>query len=183
MPSRQEGLQPAKGAGQAHAGKRRLFPLAATFVVSFATWLILSGKFDPFHLSLGIVACAIVAWTSGDMLFGNNSLRSLPRPWFGFIAYVPWLLYQIFLANLHLLKLTFHPRMMECIDPHILRFRSRLNSHMAMYIFANSITLTPGTITVFVSVRGDFKVHCIDQPSGESLPGEMEARVARIFGD
>jgi multicomponent Na+:H+ antiporter subunit E len=103
--------------------------------------------------------------------------------WLRFLQYIPWLLYQVFLANIHLLYLTFHPKMMDLIDPEIIRFRSKLKSNISLLTFANSITLTPGTITVYVSVYGDFQVHAIDKPSGQSLPGEMEARVRRIFSE
>jgi multicomponent Na+:H+ antiporter subunit E len=54
---------------------------------------------------------------------------------------------------------------------------------MGLFIFANSITLTPGTVTVYVSIYGRYAVHAIDAPSGQSLPGEMERRVAQIFGE
>ena len=73
--------------------------------------------------------------------------------------------------------------MMDLIDPRIIQFKSKLKSDISLVTFANSITLTPGTITVDVSVYGDFRVHVIDKPSGKSLPGEMEIRVRKIFGE
>jgi multicomponent Na+:H+ antiporter subunit E len=81
------------------------------------------------------------------------------------------------------MKLVFHPRMMELIDPRIIKFRSRLKGELALVTFANSITLTPGTITVYVTDYGDFEVHVIDEPSAESLPGDMENKIAKIFGE
>jgi multicomponent Na+:H+ antiporter subunit E len=77
--------------------------------------------------------------------------------------------------------LVFHPGMMELIDPKIINFKSKLKSDMALTTLANSITLTPGTITVYVTDYGEFEVHVIDSQSGESLPGEMETRIAKIF--
>lgn len=148
-----------------------------------ATWLVLSGKFDPFHISLGVLSSTIVAWFSGDMMFPRTGLGTLPGVSLRFVLYIPWLLYQVFVANIHVMKLVFHPRMMDLIDPKIIRFKSRLASEMALFVFANSITLTPGTITVFVSVMGNYTVHVIDEPSGKALPGEMEQRVAHIFGE
>lgn len=151
----------------------------------FVFWVLLSGKFDLFHLSLGIISCAIVAHLSSDLLFHNIgiSLSGLVVSWVRFIRYIPWLMYQIFLANLHLMYLTFHPRMMELIDPQIIRFRTRLRGELSRVTFANSITLTPGTITVYLSLDGDFRVHAIDKKSREGLPGEMEVRIARAFGE
>jgi multicomponent Na+:H+ antiporter subunit E len=52
---------------------------------------------------------------------------------------------------------------------------------MPLYILGNSITLTPGTITIFVNVFGTYTVHAIDRKSAEALPGEMENKIARIF--
>jgi multicomponent Na+:H+ antiporter subunit E len=147
------------------------------------TWVVLSGKFDAFHLSLGVISCGIVAFASGDMLFSAQNVKRLPGQWLRFIAYVPWLLYEIFRANIHVMRLVFHPRMMDVINPQMIKFNSRLESEMARFIYANSITLTPGTITVYVSLYGDYTVHAIDDASAKGLPGEMESRVAAIFGE
>ena len=146
-------------------------------------WILLSGKFDAFHLSLGVISCALVSYFSGDLLFKNAEIRDFPASWFRFARYIPWLIYQIFLANLHVLYLTFHPRMMDLIDPQIFKFKSRLRDDLSLVTFANSITLTPGTITVYVSIDGEFSVHAIDTKSKEGLPGEMEAKVAKVFGE
>lgn len=154
-----------------------------TFFIMFAIWILLSGKFDLFHISLGIISCGIVAFISCDLLFPSPQLKGLAILWPRFILYIPWLLYQVFLANIHVMYLVFHPRMMALIDPGIIEFRSRLKSDMSLVTFANSITLTPGTITVYVSIYGDFQVHAIDKKSGEALPGEMEERIARAFGE
>ncbi|HDZ23456.1 MAG TPA: protein MnhE [Desulfobacteraceae bacterium] len=163
--------------------KTKIFPFLATFIALFGTWIILSGKFDELHLVLGLLSCALVAYISSDLLFPEGKPQELFLSVYRFLKYIPWLLYQIWLANWHVLYLTFHPRMMDLIDPHIIRFQSKLTKDLSLVTFANSITLTPGTITVSVSVDGDFKVHAIDKVSAEPLPGEMEERVARAFGE
>ncbi len=156
-----------------------------TFVILFVLWIVLSGRFDPFHLTMGFVACTIVSLFCRDFLFTtrNPSAGSLFRIWLRLLGYIPWLVYQIFLANIHVMYLVFHPRMMTLIDPHLIEFDSRLKSDYARTAFANSITLTPGTITVNVNVLGRFSVHCIDTQSGKALPGEMEARIAKVFDE
>ncbi len=154
-----------------------------TFLVMFAVWVVFSGRFDGFHLILGVISCAIVALLSADLFFPFSVNPGLPFLWFRFIGYIPWLLYQIFRANLHVMYLVFHPRMMELIDPHIIEFNSKLTGDVSRTTFANSITLTPGTITVNVTALGKFSVHCIDTKSGQPLPGEMEARIANVFGE
>ena len=164
--------------------RKRVTPFLLTFFIMFVLWILLSGKFDGFHLILGIISCSIVAYFSADLLFETPSIKvtRLAGSWIRFVRYVPWLLYQIFLANLHLLYLSFHPKMMDLIDPKIIKFRSKLRGDLSRVTFANSITLTPGTITVYVSLDGNFSVHAIDKKSREGLPGEMEARIARAFG-
>jgi len=149
----------------------------------FGMWLLFSGRFDAFHLIMGVLASALVAFLSGDLLFPISPDRKLPLQWLRFVGYIPWLLYQIFLANLHVLYLVFHPRMRELIDPQIIEFDSKLSGDVARTTFANSITLTPGTITVDVTAIGKYSVHCIDSESGKHLPGEMETRIAKVFDE
>lgn len=167
------------------SSRRKTFGVSfiLSFIILFAIWILLSGKFDLFHLTLGFISCALISIYTGDLLFPSSKTEGLLGLWFRFIKYLPWLIYQVFIANIHVLYLVFHPRMMELIDPRIVRFESKLKSDLARVTFANSITLTPGTITVNVSTFGNFAVHAIDAPSAESLPGEMEQRIAKVFGE
>ena len=163
----------------------RAFPINATtvvsFVILFALWVVLSGRLDAAHLAMGLISSAFVAVTSGRLMFTSDRLHGTFGLWVRFAGYVPWLIYQIFLANLHVMYLVFHPKMMDLINPKIIRFDSRLSSDYARTLFANSITLTPGTITVDVTALGRFSVHCIDDPSGQPLPGDMEEKIAKVF--
>ena len=161
--------------------KRLPITFILSFLILFILWIVLSGKFDGFHITLGLISSAIVAAISGDLMFTSRQPRGIFSLWLRMIAYVPWLIYQIFLANVHVMYLVFHPKMMELINPQIIEFQSRLKGDYARTAFANSITLTPGTITVNVTVLGRFSVHCIDDQSGLSLPGGMEERIVKVF--
>ena len=155
----------------------------ATFFILLAFWVFMSGLFDPWHFGLGVLACALVAHMSRDLLFRKRSRQHhfLKEARY-FVTYVPWLIYQIYLANIYVVKVALGPRLSGRIDPHIVKFRTKLRSDLAVATFANSITLTPGTITVLID--GDyFYVHALDVTLAESLPGEMEERVARVFGE
>ncbi len=163
--------------------KKALLPFSLTFIIMFGVWILLSGRFDLFHLSLGVVSCALVSLFAGKMLFPATDFKKLPGLWLRFIKYLPWLVYQIFVANIHLMYLSFHPRMLELIDPQIVTFKSRLRSDLALVTLANSITLTPGTITVYTSTFGDVAFHMIDVESGQSLPWIMDLKIAEIFGE
>ena len=159
----------------------------SSFIVSFFIlllfWVVFSGRFDLFHFSLGVISCAIVSWFVSDLSVPNPRPIGMLRLWINFILYFPWLIWQIFLANLHVLFIVLSPNMMELIDPHIVRIKSGIRDRLGLVTFANSITLTPGTITVHVSIYGDLSIHAIDKESAAALPGEMEQRVARIFGE
>jgi multicomponent Na+:H+ antiporter subunit E len=77
----------------------------SVFVMLFAVWLVLSGHFDPLHLALGLVCSALVAQcSSGLLLTDKPSLHLLAATW-GAVWFLPWLLYEIIVANLHLVYL------------------------------------------------------------------------------
>lgn len=152
-----------------------------SFLILFGLWIVLSGRFDAFHLVLGLFSSALVSAISGDLMFTSRNPSRIIGLWLRLGGYIPWLFYQILLANLHVMYLVFHPRMHDLINPKIIRFDSRLKGDYARMLFANSITLTPGTITVDVTALGRFAVHCIDDPSGQALPGKMEAKIAQVF--
>ena len=150
----------------------------AVFVILFAFWLLLSGHYDLLHLSLGLICCLLVAFVSHDLLIENISGHRRTRKTLRFFFYVPWLIYQIVLANLHVAYLIVNPR---AIDPRIVRFKTKLKSEFSMVTLGNSITLTPGTITMDI-VDGEFFVHALSKKVADDLlGGEMERRVAHVF--
>jgi len=153
-----------------------------TFILLLLFWIFMSGLFDLWHFGLGIISCALVAYMSNDLLFTDKQVSGKGREVIRLIKNLPWLLYQIYLANIYVVKLALSPRMSDRIYPHIVKFRTKLKKDLSIFTFANSITLTPGTITVLVE-NDCFYVHAIDQPVAESLPGDMETRVGHIFGE
>ena len=150
-----------------------------TFLVMMGFWILLSGKFDLFHLTLGVISSALVSFLSTDLFMyekGKNRLSTGLR----FILYLPWLLYQIVLSTMHVTFLALHPKMKDQIDPTIVTFKTKLKSNLAKVALANSITLTPGTITIRVEDQV-FYVHAISRKAAAGLPGEMEDRLAKVF--
>jgi multicomponent Na+:H+ antiporter subunit E len=160
---------------------RRAGAFVLTVGIMGLFWVLFSGRFDAFHLSMGLFSCLLVAALSGDLMFPQGIVPGFFGRALRFAGYIPWLLIEIYKASFHVLYLVLHPKMMDLIDPYILEFDSHLTSEMSRTTFANSITLTPGTITVNVTVLGTFTVHCIDRPSGESLPGEMQRKIGKVF--
>jgi len=152
-----------------------------TFIILFTCWIIWSGVFDAWHLSLGIISCSIVTYISSDLLFKREKFRGKDRVEVGrFILYMPWLMYQIILSNFHVAKVVLSPRMP--IQPSLITFPTKLKKGISLLAFANSITLTPGTITADIRGGGYYVVHALDRKVADDLlTGEMENRVAHVF--
>ena len=159
-----------------------------TFAVLLGFWVLLSGKFDPFHLGLGVLSCLIVVAVSSDLLLADREqgLAGRAAEALRFIPYCAWLLREIVVANFHVIGLAItHRPVRRTLAPHVFTFRTRLRTDFARFVLANSITLTPGTVTI--RIVGDlFHVHAItlqsagDLPEGEAM-SEMERRVAWAF--
>ncbi len=159
----------------------------ATFIIFFVAWIMLSGKFDLFHLALGGVSCLIVTLLSADLFFQERKkgLAARLQEAFRFIPYCGWLFWQIGVANFHVIALAISPRIMRReIDPYIFTFRTKLKTDFAKFVLANSITLTPGTVTI--RIHDDlFYIHAISGQAAGDLASEnmseMERRVAWVF--
>ena len=149
------------------------------FVLLLLFWLLLSGHYDGFHVGIGIFCCLLVAWTSSEFLFvhvgADDTHLIIPR----LLLYIPWHFYQILLSNIHLARLAFAP--LEKLNPRIVPYQTRLTNGLALVTLANSITLTPGTITIDLVEQTMF-IHAIDdQVVDDLLTGEMEGRVEKVF--
>jgi len=165
-----------KGARETKSGFQNF---VATFLMLSGFWVLLSGKFDVFHLSLGVICSLIIAYLSHDLLFANVRVGDVRVIVQRFIGYIPWLIREIVMSNFHVAYLALSPKMP--IDPKVITFRTKLESDISWVTLANSITLTPGTITMDIEER-EFVVHALDRKVADDLDtGEMEDRVAHIF--
>ena len=95
-------------------------------------------------------------------------------------AYLGWLLWQIVLANVSILKLVFQPRPLEGVAPQVVRFKTTLKSDWVKFVLAQSITLTPGTVTIKI-VGDEFFVHAISQEAADGLDGAMEGWIKHVY--
>lgn len=82
-----------------------------------------------------------------------------------------------------MLPIIFSPDIHDKINPKIIRIKSRTKDQVGIVTFANSITLTPGTITIVANMYGDMAVHAIDDECAEALPGDMGEKVAKLFAE
>jgi multicomponent Na+:H+ antiporter subunit E len=162
--------------------------LALQFSTLFVFWLVLSGKLELKYLIFGIASAAIVTFVTQDLLefkesqrSTSSSVSSLLKTGWRLFSYFMWLVYEIVKANLQVAYIVLHPKLP--IEPGLLRFRTRLRSPVGHVILANSITLTPGTITVDL-VDGTYLVHAlVPDAAGSLLEAKMQSKLEAIFGE
>jgi multicomponent Na+:H+ antiporter subunit E len=153
--------------------------LAALVVTLFAFWLMLSGIYTPFLVLSGLgasIAVAALAWRMGVADPEGHPVHLT----LGAAAYWPWLLKEIAVAGWQVSRIILHPRLP--ISPRLTRFAPSQKSSVGLVTHANSITLTPGTITVEAD-RESFLVHALTRDGAEGLEdSEMDRRVSRLEG-
>ena len=158
------------------------FGFLLTFVVMYLFWILLSGMLDALHLGAGLICSVIVAYISHDLLVKEGGLET--GKFFRLLLYIPWELWQIVLANLDVAYRVLHPKMP--IDPMIIEFETSLRSDFALVTMANSITLTPGTITIEVEPeKGKFWVHAVAKSPADALLVDqtMQNKVAEVYNE
>jgi multicomponent Na+:H+ antiporter subunit E len=149
----------------------------SVFLACLAFWVVLSGHFTALNLVLALLSSAAVTFLNRDIEAVSRLLRVAPA----FLGYLPWLLKEIVVANLQVARVVLDPALP--IDPVVVRFKAPLSQDLALMTLGNSITLTPGTITLDVEDR-EFVVHALTTRAGADLvEGSMAQRVGRVFGD
>jgi multicomponent Na+:H+ antiporter subunit E len=167
---------------------KRSFSIAVwQFIALFIFWLILSRHYQIWYILIGVAAAALITFLTNDIfssIFQHGErektyIRLSILKFLRFLAYMPWLLYQIAKANIQVALIVLNPRMP--IDPTLLQFNSQLKREIAQVILANSITLTPGTVTISLE-KGRYIVHALVTASAQSLvEAKMQNRIGNIF--
>jgi multicomponent Na+:H+ antiporter subunit E len=146
-------------------------------------WLLLSGRYDLMHVGLGLVSVGLVLLMNREPYQPPPAGQpAVPRlRWGRLLSFLPWLLWQMVVSALHVARVVFSPR--SALHPSVIHFRSAQPRESAAVILGNSITLTPGTLTL--DIAGDeYTVHCLTgRTESGLLDGSMPHRVARLFQD
>jgi len=149
----------------------------------FAFWLLLSGRFDLFHISAGIICSLLVTLFSKKLVLTNPTDRGgVAIEALRIFRYTIWLIYQIFISGIDVTKRIFKLKM--AINPGIIKCRPKLKSDVALTVLANSITLTPGTMTMDIS-DGEIFIHCLaieDEQKLMESEADFEAHIIRLLG-
>jgi len=152
----------------------------ALFGVSYCFYLLLAGSLATFELVTGAITAGIVsvALWGVSLTTPVEPVRTVKRL-VRFALYVPYLLWEIVVANLKIAYVVLHPDLP--IDPKLVEFDAAVSSSLPVTTLANSITLTPGTLTVDVS-RRHFTVHTLTRDSRADLfGGSLERAVRFVF--
>ncbi len=144
-----------------------------------ATWLLWSGHYTPLLLSLGLVSGVGVLMIALKMGVVDREGAPIELP-LRALRYLPWLLWEIMKANVHVAGRILHPRMP--ISPRLIKVRCSQIHDIGRVVYANSITLTPGTVSVDTEGE-EITVHALtDEAAVDLLGGSMDRRVTRMEG-
>lgn len=149
--------------------------LISTVVVLFCFWLLLSGIYTAFLIAAGL-ACALAVVLFARRMdvidHEGHPVHLAPR---ALLGYWPWLLKEIVKSAWEVSMIILKPRLP--ISPTLVRVKSTQKTDLGRTVFANSITLTPGTVSVEVG-DGEILVHALTRSGADSLAaGDMDRRV------
>ena len=159
----------------------------AMFVVLFGFWMVLSGRTETKFIVYWLITEIVTTWVTYPLLLVPNKDGSKRYFVFGvsipkFIMYFFWLMWQLVLANIDVLLATTAQEL--DIDPKVVRFYFRADNPMASVVLANSITLTPGTVTINVTDDGLYEIHALTKGAAAGvLDGSMQKKVADLYGE
>jgi len=156
------------------------------FILGLLVWLVLSWPADAQHLLVGIVIASFVAFMTGDMFVQRPHLFTQIKRYLWFLYYLPIFIWECIKANIDVAYRVSHPDVP--IHPGIVKVKTTLKSETGLTFLANSITLTPGTLSVDVDQeRGFLYVHWIDvkdkdvEKATEIVVERFEKILRRIF--
>ena len=163
---------------------RKINRTLITFFFLSIIWFLFTFSLDPFSLLLGGVFSLTIAIAANDLFIEKHEKiqqGTLPRFEF-FIVYVFVLLFEIYLASFIVVYLVITMK----IKPGIVKIKTKLKSHFAQALLANSITLTPGTVSVDLQ-KEYLCIHWLVVKTKEAhkaaqmIKGSYEALLGRIF--
>ncbi len=151
------------------------------YFLLFGFWVLLNGKWNLEIALVGLIVCAaLYAFMAAFMGYSPKKEWQLARRLPKIVGYFFYLVKEVFLSAWATMKLIWSPD--KEIEPRVTSFRTRVKTDAGKVVLANSITMTPGTITV--DVQDDlFLIHCLDESFDVGQEGfEMEARVMGVEG-
>jgi multicomponent Na+:H+ antiporter subunit E len=154
--------------------------LVSLSAVTFATWLLLSGHYEPLIIWFGVGSTLFTVWVVHRMDTVDHEGHPLHLTW-RYPLYLPWLIIEIIKANIDVARVILTPGK-SAIQPNMMSIDATQKTELGHVIFANSITLTPGTVTVDLA-DGKLEVHALTHGARDGLAtGDMDRRVTGLEG-
>ena len=146
-----------------------------SFIMLSVVWLLFTFPYNQEELIVGLIASFVISLFTANFFkeFGFKSFS--PMKIIGLLIYIPYILWEIVIANLEVAKIVLSPSLP--IKPAIVKAKTTLKSDFGKMLLANSITLTPGTLTL--DIEGDnVYIHClkIDDTSEENATKTITAK-------
>jgi multicomponent Na+:H+ antiporter subunit E len=158
-------------------GKATLSSVLLLLLILTISWLLWSGLYKPLLMGLGVFSCLLSVYLANRMGFFRHQqdlLTLLPR----LPGYWLWLLKEIVVSSLDVAKLILKPSMP--ISPTVVVLTAENKTDVGQVIFGNSITLSPGTVTLDLH-EGRVLIHCLSSDSAKELEkGEANRRAAAL---
>lgn len=154
--------------------------IVVLFITLAVLWLLWSGLYLPLMLLLGFVSCVLVVWLT--QRFKTIDHESVPiHLGFKVISYWAWLMKEIVVSSLQVTRIVLSPALR--ISPTVVQVQSKSRGEVRQVIFANSITLTPGTLTTDLDENGLITAHALTAEGADGVVnGDMNDRVAALPG-
>jgi len=128
------------------------------FIITFAVWLLLTWSLDVQNIAAGIIIVFLCTVFIGHLFFDNTVKMLNPRRIIWFLYYIPVFFIHMVKANLDVAYRVIH--MNVPIRPGIVKVKTVLKSDLGLTFLANSITLTPGTLTIDI-IGNELYIHWI----------------------
>jgi len=154
------------------------FPL---YVALLFSWLLWSGHFDNyFVLLLGVLSCLCSLWVCHRMKIVDEEGAPVELGIRPFTQYAPYLIKEIVVSNIAVSKIILAPKLK--LQRNLIEVGAHQKSELGRVMLANSITLTPGTVSVSME-KDRILVHCLSfEGAEEDLSGDMDRRVTQVEG-
>jgi len=156
------------------------------FILAFLVWAFLTWPPDLQHIAVGILVCGFVSFMVGDMFVKRPHHFTHPERYLWFLYYVALFIWECIKANIDVAYRVIHPILP--IKPGIVKVKTVLKSDTGLTFLANTITLTPGTMSVDIDQENGFLyIHWIDvkdkdvQKASELIVKNFEDVLKRIF--
>ncbi len=149
-------------------------------VLAFVVWLLWSGHYALHHtllIVLGVLSCAFVVYLAGRLAIVDEEGIPIHLTW-RIALYIPWLFWAIIKANIDVAKRILNPKLP--IAPRMVRVTGTQKTDLCRVIFANSITLTPGTVSLDLDEE-KIVVHALTKEAADDVQsGDMDRRVTAL---